>query len=88
MEQLHALVWTLVEDLSLVPPRPVLETLCCIRQQRTSWTSQQPEIGDDAQNKMSKQSPAQLDCYRAGTNGQETLTSLDCRHGSRIALCT
>lgn len=50
MEQLHALVWRLVEDLYLVPPRPVLETLCCIHQQRSSWTSQQPALGDNAQN--------------------------------------
>jgi hypothetical protein len=50
MEQLHALVWRLVEDLCLVPPRPVLETLCCIHQQRASWTSQQPALGDTAQN--------------------------------------
>jgi hypothetical protein len=60
MEQLHALVWRLVEDLCLVPPRPVLETLCCIRQERASWTSQQPALDDNAQNVQAVSRTARL----------------------------
>jgi hypothetical protein len=41
MEQLHALVWRLTDDLCLVPSRRVLETLCGIRQM--TWISSQPQ---------------------------------------------
>jgi hypothetical protein len=49
MDQLHALVWRLVEDLCLVPPRQVLETLCSIDQHMICRTSQQSALGDNAQ---------------------------------------